>query len=140
MASLGHSARPGTGGSGWDSHHQAILGAPCPGALCFLSWAGCLPRLWGPGAGLRERPRADLLDDACHGAGRLPVWSPPMTAFDNQASASLLRNATRPVRPRPCCWAGIMGPSGPGLSSRLPLWPWGWAGALLLHTRPSMGF
>lgn len=64
MASLGHSARPGTGGSGWDSHHQAILGAPCPGALCFLSWdPGCLPRLWGPGAGLRERPRADLLDE-----------------------------------------------------------------------------
>lgn len=25
------------------------------------------------------------------------MWAPPMTAFDNQASASFLRNALRPV-------------------------------------------
>lgn len=73
------------------------------------------------------------------------MWAPPMTAFNNQTSASLLRNATWPVppwpvRPWPCCRAGITGPSGPGFSSRLPLWPWGWARVPLLHTCPSMGF
>ena len=58
--------------------------------------------------------------NACIWAGLPPVWAPPMTAFDNQAAASLLRNATRPVL---APLASLLGRHQGTLRARPPLPP-----------------